>query len=242
MAQKQQSSSKNSIKRTKFNPKAQKTNEERQLETAAEEQAQKVQMAKDPSTVSMDGLKQRLAIKLQAMRDQRKADEKNGKKRKLNTTSKTTEMNTKKRKHNATHTPTKSNGTTPTSENTNKTNTLETVEVSGSSISYGSLLLADEKKTEVTKTRNGQALRGIKNLLKKAERNQQRIEELKKTDEGKALVEAKGWSKALKQAAGEIVMDDPKLLRKKLKKKEKAKTKSSKDWYVDVCMDIVEIN
>lgn len=35
---------------------------------------------------------------------------------------------------------------------------------------------------------------------------------------------------------GEKVLDDPKLLRRSLKRKEKAKQKSRKQWYVGVCI------
>ncbi|TMW58754.1 hypothetical protein Poli38472_006899 [Pythium oligandrum] len=252
MAQKQQSSAKKAVKRAKFNPSEQKTNEERQLEAAEEEKQQKqqtkpalkVQTAKDPTNVSMEGLKERLAAKLQAMREQRKADEQNGKKRKSGT-AKAAEPASKKRKAasngSAFNNKTQgkkdavvANGSSADASTTHAksaTNGSESVDVSASGISYGSLLLdSNDNKKEKTKTRNGQGVARIKNLLKKAERNQQRIEELKKTDEGKALVQAKGWTKALKQAAGEAVLDDPKLLRKKLKKKEKQKTKSSKEW------------
>ena len=92
-------------------------------------------------------------------------------------------------------------------------------------------MLSNEKK-EKKKTRNGRSIHGIQNLLKKAEANQARMEELKKTDEGRALVQAKGWDKAIKQAAGEKLMDDPKLLKNKLKKKLKQKEKSAKEWYL----------
>jgi hypothetical protein len=198
---------------------------------------------KNPSSVSMDGLKERLAAKLAAMREQRKADEGSGKKRKANANAKNAaEPASKKRKGAApafnnqggknNKNGATANGSAADATATSNGSASQDVEVSASSISYGSLLLADENKQEKKKTRNGMAVRGIKNLLKKAERNQQRMDELKKTDEGKALVEAKQWDKALKQAAGEVVLDDPKLLRKKLKKKEKAKSKSAKEWYV----------
>nr|CCA27137.1 conserved hypothetical protein [Albugo laibachii Nc14] len=98
-------------------------------------------------------------------------------------------------------------------------------------LSYGNLLL-DQEEQETSKkiTRNGQAIYGIKNLLKKAEKKQKRMEELKKTEEGKALVESRQWKHAIEQAKGEVLRDDPVLLRKKLKKKEKQKEKSAKSW------------
>lgn len=254
LAQNFQESSKKSIKRAKFTPSEQKTNEERQLESAEDDKRQKKQVhtrvmkaAKNPSATSLDGLKERLALKIQAHREQRKADEKTGKKRKENGAAKI-EPAQKKRKtgtaslssafNNKTG---KKDGEDATEATDAKSSSAEAaaaapVGVSVDSISYGSLLLADEKKPVEQKTRNGQGIRGIKNLLKKAERNQQRMDELKKTEEGKAVVEAKQWNSAIKQAAGELVMDDPKLLRNKLKKKEKQKAKSSKEWCVVMCL------
>ncbi|GAB9471128.1 hypothetical protein Gpo141_00008352 [Globisporangium polare] len=246
LAQNFQESSKKSFKRAKFSPSEQKTNEERQLETAEDEKRQKKKQVqktrvmkadKNPSATSLDGLKERLALKIQAHREQRKADEKTGKKRKENGAAKI-EPAQKKRKTGTASLGSAFNNKTGKKDAEDATEAkpkatsaaAASVDVSVDSISYGSLLLVDEKKPVEKKTRNGQGIRGIKNLLKKAERNQQRMDELKKTEEGKAVVEAKQWNSAIKQAAGELVMDDPKLLRNKLKKKEKAKAKSTKEW------------
>ncbi|TYZ65121.1 hypothetical protein PybrP1_010447 [[Pythium] brassicae (nom. inval.)] len=247
LAQSFQESSKKSVKRAKFTPSEQKTNEERQQETAAEETRQKKQQAKaaaapvtaplkankNPSATSLDGLKERLALKIQAHREQRKADEKTGTKRKASAGAKI-EPAPKKRKAGAAfnNKPGKkdADGDTSAAEKSSGAVQTSAADAAADAISYGSLLLADEKKPAEKKTRNGQGIRGIKNLLKKAEKNQQRMAELKQTAEGKAVVAAKQWDKAIKLAAGETVMDDPKLLRNKLKKKEKAKAKSSKEW------------
>jgi hypothetical protein len=50
------------------------------------------------------------------------------------------------------------------------------------------------------------------------------------TQEGKAAELQAGWNKALKQAEGQRVLDDPKLLKKSIKRDQKAKAKSSKEW------------
>lgn len=261
LAQNFQESSKKSIKRAKFTPSEQKTNEERQLESAEDDKRQKKQKQmqtrvmkadKNPSATSLDGLKERLALKIQAHREQRKADEKTGKKRKENGAAKI-EPAQKKRKTGTASLGSAFNNKTGKKDAEDATEakdakikpagtTATSADMSVDSISYGSLLLADEKKPVEKKTRNGQGIRGIKNLLKKAERNQQRMDELKKTEEGKAVVEAKQWNSAIKQAAGELVMDDPKLLRNKLKKKEKAKAKSSKEWCVKCCCCLVYVD
>jgi hypothetical protein len=243
-AQKQQESSKKAVlKRAKFSPAAQQSNEERQKATAAAEQHEKQQQTQvkpmKPSAAKeeggLEGLRARLAVKIQAMREQRKAEEKTGKKRPSRAEAAAEQRALKKRKTQANKSKAKAEkrekeaAAKAEGEAQDKEKADATVDVS--SISYGSLLLDDgSAKDDAPKTRHGQSVRGIQNLLKKAERNAQRLEELKKTEEGAEKVKAKGWDTALQQAAGKVVMDDPKLLRAKLKKKEKAKTKSSKEW------------
>ncbi|KAF1795617.1 Ribosomal RNA-processing protein 14/surfeit locus protein 6, C-terminal domain [Phytophthora cactorum] len=236
----QESSKKNLLKRAKFSPAAQQSNEERQKATAAAEKKEQAQVKPiKPSAAKeeggLEGLRARLAVKIQAMREQRKAEEKTGKKRpsraeaaaeqralkKRKTATNKSKAKAEKREQEA---AAKAEGETQAKKEAEAT-------VDAASISYGSLLLDDgNEKDNKPKTRHGQSVRGIQNLLKKAERNAQRLEELKKTEEGKEKAKAKGWDTALQQAAGKVVMDDPKLLRAKLKKKEKAKTKSSKEW------------
>lgn len=67
-------------------------------------------------------------------------------------------------------------------------------------------------------------------LLREAEEKQQRIKELASTEEGKEVVRQEAWRSALARAKGEKVLDDPKLLRKSLKKEHKQRVKSAKAW------------
>ncbi|GMF34301.1 unnamed protein product [Phytophthora lilii] len=239
-----ESSKKNLLKRAKFSPTAQQTNEERQKATAASEQQEKQQQQAqvkpiNPSAAKaeggLEGLRARLAVKIQAMREQRKAEEKTGKKRPSRAETAAEQRALKKRKTAANKSKAKAEkrekeAAAKADEDAQAKQKAETT-VDAASISYGSLLLDDgTEKDNKPKTRHGQSVRGIQNLLKKAERNAQRLEELKKTEEGKEKAKAKGWDTALQQAAGQVVMDDPKLLRAKLKKKEKSKAKSTKEW------------
>ncbi len=104
-------------------------------------------------------------------------------------------------------------------------------------ISYGSLLLDEQnvssvqrKSTHATSKPKGSGISGIKTLLKKAEANEKRLEELKETKQGQEMASSKDWNQVLHQAAGEKVLDNPKLLKKMVKKREKQKVKSTKEW------------
>ncbi|KAE9297130.1 hypothetical protein PF008_g23824 [Phytophthora fragariae] len=238
----QEPTKKNLLKRAKFSPAAQQSNEERQKATATAEQQEKQQAQVKPVKPSvateeggLEGLRARLAVKIQAMREQRKAEEKTGKKRPSRAEAVAEQRALKKRKTAANKSKAKAEkrekeaAAKSEGEAQDKEKAETTVDVA--SISYGSLLLDDgTEKDNKPKTRHGQSVRSIQNLLKKAERNAQRLEELKKTEEGAEKAKAKGWDTALQQAAGKVVMDDPKLLRAKLKKKEKTKAKSTKEW------------
>lgn len=80
--------------------------------------------------------------------------------------------------------------------------------------------------------KHGSKMRNYKNLIAKAETRQKKIEELKGKDESKAreLAERHAWESAMEKAEGNKVKDDPKLLKKSLKRKEKMKAKSKKQW------------
>ncbi|OQS01720.1 hypothetical protein ACHHYP_00313 [Achlya hypogyna] len=214
-------------KRLKFNPKLQLTNAETQLHEKEKEKAKAEASDDEGDLTGLDGLRKRLARRIEKMRAKRQTT-KEHKVTKKDTKAKKTPVvdadKSKKRKA-----PTGNQDKSEHKKSKSVESAVAVPEVTGDGISYGSLLLGQEKKEE-KKTRNGRSIHGIQNLLKKAEANKARIEELKKTEEGRAVVQAKGWEKALKQASGEKVMDDPKLLRNKLKKKLKAKEKSSKEW------------
>ncbi|RHY29796.1 hypothetical protein DYB32_004844 [Aphanomyces invadans] len=250
-------------KRLKFNPKLQLTNEAQQVhekekeakQVAAATQEQDDDNADDETDLTgLDGLRKRLAKRIETMRVKRQSAKEHKKPSKKEHSTNGRHLRflvpslrsyykaapTKKRKpptlqdksqhkkakvNEAVNAAAESSGT-PASNTTDTAIATKSVE---ESISYGSLLVGKEKKEEA-KTRNGRSLANIQNLLKKAEAKKARMEELKKTEEGRAVVAAKGWEKALKQAQGDKVLDDPKLLRNKLKKKLKQKDKSSKEW------------
>ncbi|CAO3641021.1 unnamed protein product [Cunninghamella blakesleeana] len=71
-----------------------------------------------------------------------------------------------------------------------------------------------------------------KSQLKKIELQQQKLEKLKTEDKEKAesLMEKQEWQKAVALATGEKIKDDTTLLKKTIKRQEKAKAKSSQEW------------
>lgn len=100
-----------------------------------------------------------------------------------------------------------------------------------SSISYGNLFLNQD--TLGMKLNKASKLRGkanLQNLLVKVEKSKRRMEELKKSNAGEEMVRQIELSNALEKAAGGRVMDDPSMIRKALKRRQKAKKKSVKQW------------
>jgi hypothetical protein len=67
-------------------------------------------------------------------------------------------------------------------------------------------------------------------LLRKAEAEKQRLQELGGTVEGAELAKQREWEKMMARAEGEKIKDDPALLKKTIRKKEKKKQKSQSEW------------
>ena len=74
--------------------------------------------------------------------------------------------------------------------------------------------------------------KNYKGLLKKVEERDERIKKIeeKNPEKAKHLKEEIQWNRALKRASGEKVKDNPELLKKGIKKKEKMKNKTKKQW------------
>ncbi|GIM06995.1 hypothetical protein Vretimale_11211 [Volvox reticuliferus] len=71
-------------------------------------------------------------------------------------------------------------------------------------------------------------------LLKQVEAKKAEMEALEGTEEGKAKTQQEAWKTAMARAAGEKVLDDPKLLRRSLKRESKRRAQHSKAWQVCV--------
>jgi len=67
-------------------------------------------------------------------------------------------------------------------------------------------------------------------LLKKAEAELQYLKSIEDTESGKEQVEKRMWERLNKKASGEKLKDDPKLLKKTLKREKARKKKSAKEW------------
>ena len=88
------------------------------------------------------------------------------------------------------------------------------------------------KEVQLAERKSMSKKKGYKKLLAKAEAAQRKLEELKKTDEkrGEELAKKLMWQKAMDMARGTKIKDNPKLLKKTVKKIEKRKKKTSKEW------------
>ena len=69
----------------------------------------------------------------------------------------------------------------------------------------------------------------IQKLLEEAEKKQRRMEELRKSGQGVGKSE-EAWDTTMRRAAGEKIKDDPKLLRKSMKRMQRQKQKSKERW------------
>lgn len=67
-------------------------------------------------------------------------------------------------------------------------------------------------------------------LLTEAEQKQADRQDLAASSEGQAKLQKEAWGSALSRAKGEKILDDPKLLRKSLKKEQKVKEKKAGAW------------
>lgn len=88
----------------------------------------------------------------------------------------------------------------------------------------------DSNKKE--KRKNEFKGKDYKRLLEKVEKRNEKINKLKSKDEaaGKILQDKYKWKAAFDKAVGEKVKDNPELLKKALKRKEKIKIKTKKKW------------
>ncbi|EDO32548.1 predicted protein [Nematostella vectensis] len=88
------------------------------------------------------------------------------------------------------------------------------------------------ERTKEKGVTHGSKARNYKTLLAKAERRQKKLEDLAQENPSRAqeLKERIAWRGALAKAEGVKQKDDPKLIKKSLKRREKQKEKSRKQW------------
>lgn len=94
-------------------------------------------------------------------------------------------------------------------------------------------IIKDDKEKMTKKDKRDKFTgRDYKRLLEKAEKRKEKIEEIRKKNPEKAerIEENIRWQKAINRAEGQKVKDDPELLRKGLKRKEKMKERKKRKW------------
>jgi hypothetical protein len=103
----------------------------------------------------------------------------------------------------------------------------------GDSLSFGTISavpkgLAGIKSRDMSA--GGKKRPSLHRLLEAAESRKAQIDALKGTEEGDKIKADHEWDAALRRASGEKVRDDPKLLKRTIKRKESLKKKSAKAW------------
>ncbi|EIE81380.1 hypothetical protein RO3G_06085 [Rhizopus delemar RA 99-880] len=112
-----------------------------------------------------------------------------------------------------------------TNNTNNKQRSADSIKMDGD-VFFGKLNVGKEQQ----KKKKGPT--DAKMQLKLVEAKKEKLEKLKHDDKSKAqeLLEKEEWNKVLSLATGEKVKDDPKLLKKTIKRQEKQKTKSAQEW------------
>jgi len=104
----------------------------------------------------------------------------------------------------------------------------------GESLAFGTLSsvpkgLAGVKSKDLTAAKKRRRA-SLGQLLEKAEAHRETLESLKGSAEAETVKKDHDWEAALRRASGEKVKDDPKLLRRSIKRQERSKKKSAKTW------------
>jgi hypothetical protein len=94
-------------------------------------------------------------------------------------------------------------------------------------LQFSGVLLEGDKTGHRAIVKKGQ---GVHNLIRKAESNQRRIEQLKQSEAGKAELQQMEMERAIRVASGENIKDDLTMLKKAAKRQESKKKKSSRAW------------
>ena len=221
-------------KRQRLGPDSLKTADELQVERAAQRTAADVaeslsSLGATPGQVrsfeaenaggaaSLDDLRERLAQRLEGLRSKRKHHGQDGPQSKAKRKS-LSKKQVKEQRLESVKLPSTSNG-------------IESSQRPGIVDEEGRVVFSKFDFSS-SQRKKGVHKKDYNKLLARAEGRQKRMEELQKKDETVAAekMEKQTWNRALQKAEGVKLVDDPKLLKKTIKRKEQMKKHSQKKW------------
>ncbi|KAF3925337.1 hypothetical protein ABW20_dc0109143 [Dactylellina cionopaga] len=207
--------------------------------TAQKTLAEKLKNSKDPAVQQQ--LKERLAKRIEELRQARKADGGQAPQTRtelMDQRRKRDELRKERKKQirlqakaetAKTQIEATQNGSPASKAKPNRVSTVAPANYSFGQVSFddGDKLNATLDGVKSTKPRKGPT--DVVGALKHAEAKKARLANM--SDDKRADIQEKDrWSKALKMASGEKLQDDESLLKKSLKRQEKAKKKSEREW------------
>lgn len=174
------------------------------------------------ASLPLDDLRKKLQDKIEQLRGKRKLQDE-----------KSAEEKVKRRKVDKSSKKKKQQNKDPKNSEMFKSNVQNEREITKVMNDRGEIVFSKFDFAEESAKRKKKSNKGdVKALLKKAEKRKENLEKLEDENKEKAdeLKSKMKWDKALKQAEGVKVKDDPKLLMKTLKKKKKVKDASKRKW------------
>ncbi|KAL1922483.1 uncharacterized protein VTP21DRAFT_10022 [Calcarisporiella thermophila] len=208
------------------------SDEEEKWEDAEEDQPEgDIEMAESftpMQNASINDLKARLHARISQLRATRNAD--TSKSREAILQSRLKRKQAKRKKNQTTSSGKASEEIVPSTASSTASAKEDNLPRADSIKEDGEVRFSRIELNETAKKKKGP--KDAKTALKQVEAHREKLEKLKNVDKNKAeeVIEKEAWKKAMAMASGEKIKDDPKLLKKTIKREEQKKKKSEKQW------------